>query len=1041
MQYERTALNPQSSVSNITRAHELLNAKWRDAWKIRIKNEIDSISEDHALNPKQYYERLNDFGKTHQSITSLPDRVQRDDGSRTTSREETAEEFKILYSAIATRTRPTTLTSGFHPHQRSEIERKLRDIEIAEEHEHDQQWQTEGAVTNIMDDIIAESLCEHSYCPSSDTCKRKGHGDDGPCNGLQTARFHSLIGMPRAFHLERPHQTTPAPWNYQQREAPSITRNEVITAINELKLHKSPGGDGIRGELFRYGGEGIVEIVTLFFSIFWRTEFHPSEQWDDGIVAPLYKGKGRRDKVNNYRPVTLTSVACKLYERVIKNRIQPRPGEITATQSAYQKHISCLEPLTMLYEKAADQKRKGKKLYCLFVDITKAFPSSDQDVMWWKLHTSGQHPVKGRIWRIIRKLYRSARSRVRTKKPFTEQDWYDITAGCREGSVLSPSIFLRFINDVIGTIFPHSNCSLLGIWIGMLLFADDMILLAESLEELQTMADVLSRFFCRWRIRFSLSKTNVVVYGETQAERTQRMETTGRVRITVGAVWDGISSDFMNETGYTCDRSDTAVAKELDEYRYLGITLHWSLSWERHANMIIGKMATAARKVYAMGAYQGLLNEYLTCLLYRTYVSAAMAFLPSLWCTDTSTMRKLTAIHSAFMARMMHQNSGGVTFTRGITASWIAGTPTPYAIRFLDATIAGAQYQGMSSSKVCIDIHNASVQQGGPCLATQVLNILREATRQDNIHQVFRPSSQLLPQEQNEADSDSHQQLQRTITSWSTFNEVIMLPESQRSELFEEDKSAWRCHLQRLTRQVDLNQLLRKIHPGDDISTFPSHYERFIRRHHPRIRDIPSFQHHTRSIFSHWAIREFSQHANISTLIKVITGNSSLLCDDGEHWGSLNNADRICGPCLFRRDIQVHETSDHVFTSCCLLPIQEARELLDQDAVEYCTFFNSSYTNGRHITWIPFSLNTADTWISAVHLDEHAQPWSHSRAQRFPDTVWIPVVRLIIRFMNTALQLHRAGRLRFNEAYNSRTSWLRILQHFRTNRQTTIIRR
>ena len=87
--------------------------------------------------------------------------------------------------------------------------------------------------------------------------------------------------------------------------------------------------------------------------------------------------------------------------------------------------------------------------------------------------------------------------------------------GLRQGCVLSPLLFSLFINDLVDDIkaLNTKGCKLFDSYIHSLLYADDLILLAESKEELQVKIDELGKFSSKWGLVVGLPETKVMIFG------------------------------------------------------------------------------------------------------------------------------------------------------------------------------------------------------------------------------------------------------------------------------------------------------------------------------------------------------------------------------------------------------------------------------------------------------------------------------------------------------------------------------------------------
>ena len=88
-----------------------------------------------------------------------------------------------------------------------------------------------------------------------------------------------------------------------------IEKGEIAKCVRKLKTGSS---DGIVGELLKYGGSGMVDLLEQLFSVIWQEEIVP-RQWRDGLIVNIFK-KGDRDNPGNYRGITLLSVVGSVLE-------------------------------------------------------------------------------------------------------------------------------------------------------------------------------------------------------------------------------------------------------------------------------------------------------------------------------------------------------------------------------------------------------------------------------------------------------------------------------------------------------------------------------------------------------------------------------------------------------------------------------------------------------------------------------------------------------------------------------------------------------
>ncbi len=131
---------------------------------------------------------------------------------------------------------------------------------------------------------------------------------------------------------------------------------------------------------------------------------------------------------------------------------------------------------------------KGSKLFCAFVDFSKAFDYVVRENLWYKLIQLG---VSGKMLNIVKSIYNNVKTRVKHNNQVSEE--FSCILGVRQGECLSPFLFAMYVNDL-----ENEFCSkgFDGIDIGfmkifILLYADDIVIFSESAAGLQSGLDIL----------------------------------------------------------------------------------------------------------------------------------------------------------------------------------------------------------------------------------------------------------------------------------------------------------------------------------------------------------------------------------------------------------------------------------------------------------------------------------------------------------------------------------------------------------------------
>ena len=150
-----------------------------------------------------------------------------------------------------------------------------------------------------------------------------------------------------------------------KKDPDPITIEEVKKVIRRLKAGKATGPDNIPNEVFKEANEQVINCITQVMNNIAQNKDIP-DQWQEGSLIRLYKGKGKKGKCSNERGITLSSNVGKVFERIMNERMK---GEIkiTENQAGGQKGKSTTDHIMLLQEIIKEGKRQKKKtsLHCV----------------------------------------------------------------------------------------------------------------------------------------------------------------------------------------------------------------------------------------------------------------------------------------------------------------------------------------------------------------------------------------------------------------------------------------------------------------------------------------------------------------------------------------------------------------------------------------------------------------------------------------------------------------------------------------------------
>ena len=240
-------------------------------------------------------------------------------------------------------------------------------------------------------------------------------------------------------------------------------------------------------------------------------------EWKNANIIPIFK-KGSRCKSENYRPVSLTSVICKLLEPLLRDHMVDfltRHNLINQTQHGFLKGRSCLTNLLDFMEHISKWADDGSPVDVIYLDFQKAFDKVPHQRLLIKLkyHGMGESVVN---W--VRDWLSGRKQRVVVEGE--ESSWRPVISGVPQRSVLGPILFLIYINDLENEI-----------WSNILKFADDtkMFRRVESQEDrhqLQSDLNKLVKWAEKWQMLFNKDKCKCLHIGQANAKKNYLMNKT-----------------------------------------------------------------------------------------------------------------------------------------------------------------------------------------------------------------------------------------------------------------------------------------------------------------------------------------------------------------------------------------------------------------------------------------------------------------------------------------------------------------------------------
>ena len=269
-----------------------------------------------------------------------------------------------------------------------------------------------------------------------------------------------------------------------------FTEENVKLHLLKINKSKSMGPDGVHPKVLATlaKNDSFVNAITLLFKKCFESSCIPDE-WKTANVRALHK-KGSKTDPSNYRPISLTCIMCKVYEKIIRTHILSHVlSKITSKQHGFMFGKSCLSNLLESVDFINDMLAKGECVDIFYLDFQKAFDTVPHYRLLEKLLSFG---IANKTLYAIKDFLANRTFNVVVGNHKSEN--YSVTSGIPQGSVLGPLLFVLYINDL-----PDCIKSFVS------LFADDLKMYAFSKDKNnnQTDLDQLVHWQNKWLLQFN----------------------------------------------------------------------------------------------------------------------------------------------------------------------------------------------------------------------------------------------------------------------------------------------------------------------------------------------------------------------------------------------------------------------------------------------------------------------------------------------------------------------------------------------------------
>ncbi|KAK3090353.1 hypothetical protein FSP39_011129 [Pinctada imbricata] len=368
----------------------------------------------------------------------------------------------------------------------------------------------------------------------------------------------------------------------------NIEEDIIRKLLSNLNSEKSPGPDQMHPRLFKELSQELAQPLRIIFEKSIRDRQVPDE-WKVAKISAIYK-KGPKSIAGNYRPVSLTSIVCKIMEKIVRNHITKYFLEndlFTKRQYGFMSGRSTAIQLLKVLDEWTEAIDNGQGIDCIYMDYKKAFDTVPHQRLLKKLEAYQLGPS---IIEWIMHYLQDRKQQVSVNGQ--NSTWHRVTSGIPQGSVVGPLLFVIFINDlpdiVESTVY---------------LFADDTKIF-KVIEEgrdkriLQKDLESLTDWSDKWLLKFHPDKCKYLHIGKHNPASDYQYQLMGK------------------------------TLEKIEEEKDIGVYVDESLSFDKHICEKVKKatsMSAIIRRIFQH------LDERTFVPLYKSLVRTHFDYASSVW--------------------------------------------------------------------------------------------------------------------------------------------------------------------------------------------------------------------------------------------------------------------------------------------------------------------------------------------------------------------------------------------------------------------------
>lgn len=346
-----------------------------------------------------------------------------------------------------------------------------------------------------------------------------------------------------------------------------VDEHEIDAIITSLRSDCAIGWDGISARILQTSKLVFVPLLTHICQLAISTGKFP-DAFKKALVHPIYKS-GNKDDVSNYRPISVLTALSKILERILNNRLinyLESKNILAKNQFGFRRGISTEDAVNSLLETIVEALDGKHRCIGMFLDLSKAFDTVSIPLLVTKLESIG---IRGLPLSIFEDYLQNRTQCVKIDGVVSDER--KLVFGVPQGSILGPTLFLIYINDLCKLHIPHCQ---------IFVYADDTAMIVKApnwptaFERAEKSLSQIMSWLDSNLLTLNSTKTNYITFAINSSTLPPENEYSIKAH-TCG-------DNFSNCTCLPLTRSCTV--------RYLGVQIDNFLTWKQHIKALIPKI-------------------------------------------------------------------------------------------------------------------------------------------------------------------------------------------------------------------------------------------------------------------------------------------------------------------------------------------------------------------------------------------------------------------------------------------------------------------